>query len=242
MIIAHLFSFTMENVFGFGPSRFREYNGSRRGRCASETGKIALSQFSDQMYTWHDPTYLKTGTPRQQAAYHSLQLLGIFETLKAFTPVLVGTVPIDVDIASSDLDIICQAADLDIFQNVILDAYGEMPDFQVKRKSIERIPSVVAHFPFEGFPIEIFGQALPVQAQQAYRHMIIEARLLELFGEQARTSIRKLKQSGLKTEPAFGRYFHLEGDPYLALLKLEILSDDELLRRFSPSPRYSEPT
>ena len=194
------------------------------------------------MCTWQDPTYLKTGTPRQQVAYLTLRLLGIFDTLKEFTPVLVGTIPIDIDIPGSDLDIICHAAELDPFHQVVLEAYEEIPNFQVERKPIEGIPSIVARFPFKGFLIEIFGQALPVDAQRAYRHMVLEARLMALFGEEARTNIRKLKQSGLKTEPAFGRYFHLEGDPYLALLKLETLSDDELWERFSKTPRFIDRT
>jgi Domain of unknown function (DUF4269) len=32
----------------------------------------------------------------------------------------------------------------------------------------------------------------------------------------------------LKTEPAFARHFHLDGDPYQALLHLARLGDDEL--------------
>jgi hypothetical protein len=194
------------------------------------------------MYTWRDPTYLKTGTPRQQAAYNTLCKLRVFDTLKTFNPTLVGTIPIDIDIPGSDIDIICQTDDLEFLKHAVRNAYGEIPGFQVKRKSIEGIPSIVAHFSFDGFPIEIFGQALPIEAQRAYRHMIIEARLLELFGEKARTNIRKLKQSGLKTEPAFGSYFQLEGDPYLALLKLEKIDASELLKRISQTPSFSKRT
>ena len=194
------------------------------------------------MCIWHKLTYLKTGTTQQQAAYHTLCHLGVFDTLRGFTPTLVGSIPIDVDIPGSDVDIICHTDALDIFQHVVRIAYEEIPDFQIKQKSFEGIPSIVAQFPFGGFPIEIFGQALPIEAQRAYRHMIIEARLLELFGERLRNNIRELKQTGLKTEPAFGQYFHLEGDPYLALLKLEILSDSEILKLFSQFPRNSERT
>ncbi|MFQ5796001.1 MAG: DUF4269 domain-containing protein, partial [Candidatus Bipolaricaulia bacterium] len=64
--------------------------------------------------------------------------------------------------------------------------------------------------------------------QNAYRHMAVEARLLAIGGEQARQEIRRLKRTGLKTEPAFACYFNLEGDPYQVLLQLATLSDDEL--------------
>jgi len=176
---------------------------------------------------------LKTGSSREQAAHKALNQLGIFDTLSAFAPTLVGTIPIDIDIPGSDLDVICHADDLDVFQLVVRNAYGEMPDFQVNQKLIDGIPSIVARFPFEGFLIEIFGQGLPVETQRAYRHMMIEGRLLDLFGEEARNNIREIKLSGLKTEPAFGQYFKLEGDPYLALLELEKLSDIEILELLS---------
>ena len=185
------------------------------------------------MSNWRDPTYLKTGAPRQISAYYTLQCLGVFETLKKFDPVLVGTIPIDIDIPGSDLDIICHAADMDAFQYAVQCAYKKMPDFLLRRNFIEGVTSIVARFAFNEFQIEIFGQALPIEEQRAYRHMIIEARLLDLFGDRARSNIRKIKLSGLKTEPAFGRHFRLVGDPYKALLELEDLSDNDLLMRFS---------
>jgi len=91
----------------------------------------------------------------------------------------------------------------------------------------------VARFTLDGIFIELFGQALYVDPQRAYRHMIIESRLLDLFGKDVRNNIREIKLSGLKTEPAFGQYFKLEGDPYLALLELEKLSDIEILELLS---------
>ncbi len=50
--------------------------------------------------------------------------------------------------------------------------------------------------------------------------------------DEARSAIRALKASGLKTEPTFGRYFDLSGDPYLRLLELAKLDDDEFLCHF----------
>jgi hypothetical protein len=37
---------------------------------------------------------------------------------------------------------------------------------------------------------------------------------------EAHREIRRLRRAGLKAEPAFARYFGLEGDPYEALLAL----------------------
>ncbi len=61
------------------------------------------------MLNFKDITYLKEGTIRQKEAYKVLLELNIFELLKNFKPILLGTIPINIDIESSDLDIICQS-------------------------------------------------------------------------------------------------------------------------------------
>ena len=172
--------------------------------------------------------YLSRGNARQQRAYCALQSLGIFRVLRAYTPVLAGTIPLNIDIRGSDLDIICEARNLDAFARAVTDAFGARPGFRIKREAIKGVESVVVNFDFGGFPIEVFGQARPVRDQNAYRHMVVEARLLKIGRERARRAIRKLKRAGLKTEPAFARYFNLQGDPYEELLRLSRLNARQL--------------
>lgn len=191
------------------------------------------------MINWLDPTYLAAGTQRQQAAYRTLEGLRLFAILNAYSPVLAGTIPLDVDVASSDLDILCQVNDLEAFERLLSAEFGHLPEFSTRRAPFDHQPTVLADFAFHGERIEIFGQARPVLAQTAYRHLVIEAALLSLGGEHARSAIRGYKQNGEKTEPAFARYFHLEGDPYRALLLVAEL-DEESLRRFV-STRQSDP-
>jgi len=59
--------------------------------------------------------------------------------------------------------------------------------------------------------------------------MIVEKKLLEISGESARKQIIKLKKLGLKTEPAFAKYFNLKGDPFDELLKSSRLNEKELI-------------
>ncbi|MCB9452575.1 MAG: DUF4269 domain-containing protein [Anaerolineaceae bacterium] len=172
------------------------------------------------MVDWTNLSYLQQGTPRQQAVYQVLVRLGIFEALQPFSPVLAGTIPLDIDLPESDLDVICEANDLDAFQYAVEKAFGTQPGFRIERFLTGKNMSVVANFNVDGVAVEVFGQPKPVNQQNAYRHMLIEARLLELGGEAAKQAIRHLKASGLKTEPAFARYFRLEGDPYQTLLTL----------------------
>jgi hypothetical protein len=185
---------------------------------------------------FQNPAYLQRGTARQRRAHRALQSLGIFHTLRAYTPVLAGTIPLCIDIPGSDLDLICAARDLDTFARAVSDAFGAQPRFRIKGKTIQGIGSVIANFDYGGFPIEIFGQPKPVTEQNAYRHMVAEARLLRIGGEHARRAIRQLKRTGLKTEPAFARYFQLQGDPYEVLLQLSGLSERELRMAHDPMP------
>ena len=68
---------------------------------------------------------------------------------------------------------------------------------------------------------EIFGQNIPTEKQNAYRHMLIEKEILNERGIEFRNKIMELKHSGIKTEPAFAQLIGLTGNLYKALLKLE---------------------
>ena len=166
--------------------------------------------------------YLKQGNPRQQRAWEDLETFQFFNVLRPFQPFLAGTVPIEIDVEGSDLDIICCVSDLDDFLSLLTQHYGKCQGFDVKRGSMGDEPYVVAQFQGNFFPVEIFGQSRPVVQQNAYRHMIIEHRLLQERGEDFRRAVMNLKESGVKTEPAFAQVLGLSGDPYQALLHLWI--------------------
>jgi hypothetical protein len=182
-----------------------------------------------QQPDWRDLTYLRQGTATQQAAYRVLVALGVLERLRDFDAVLTGSLPLAVDIPGSDLDIVCHAEDLDVFARHVQDTFGHFPTFTIRRKTLHNIPSVIGRFASRDFPVEIVGQPLPVAAQRAFRHLVVEARLLRYGGEVVREQIRQYKLCGLKTEPAFAAVFALKGDPYHTLLQLSDLSDAQLL-------------
>ena len=60
------------------------------------------------MIDFKDIGYLKNGNLRQQNAFDVLSELDIFEKLKEYNPILPGTIPIEIDLPKSDLDIICE--------------------------------------------------------------------------------------------------------------------------------------
>lgn len=166
--------------------------------------------------------YLKTGNPRQQEAYKQLQQLKIFENLKAYTPVLTGTIPIEIDIPESDLDIICYCKNHQQFEKDVAAFYAKMDAFTIKTTLWNHKKSIVAKFKTHSFTLEIFGQNTPVEQQHAYKHMLIEHKILQKMGPEFKAEIIKLKKEGLKTEPAFAKLLGLQGNPYTELLKVTI--------------------
>lgn len=177
---------------------------------------------------WKDITYLRKGNGIQQKTYACLQDLRILEELKNYHPIVVGTIPINLQTEQSDIDIICEVHDFSEFAQKLLQSYGKKADFQISERIVLNVPRIKANFSHDGLELELFGQPVPTLQQNGFRHMIVEHRLLQMAGENAREDIRLLKKNGIKTEPAFAQYFHLEGDPYEALLDLFYKSDDEL--------------
>ncbi|MFQ5853604.1 MAG: DUF4269 domain-containing protein, partial [Candidatus Binatia bacterium] len=74
--------------------------------------------------TWDDISYLANGTERQREVYRVLNALRIFEILSDYTPILVGTIPLDIDVETSDLDIICEVHDRPTFERQVKSAFG----------------------------------------------------------------------------------------------------------------------
>lgn len=164
-------------------------------------------------------SYLESGTPRQQQAYHTLVRHNIMISLLKFDPILVGTIPLDIDIDNSDLDIVCCYKDAKEFVMTVRRAFSDLKGLNIREQELP--DTVVANFQADVFEIEIFGQPIPTRQQLGYRHMVIEYKLLQEKGEDFRQQIIELKEHGYKTEPAFAKLLGLEGDAYQALLSLE---------------------
>lgn len=177
---------------------------------------------------WTDVASLNWGSDRQRDAYQVLIELDIFSVLAEFDPVLAGTYPLGLETPASDLDILCYVEDFERFTSLVETAYDYLDDFHVVRREKNGVPTAICRFRFRDFPIEIFAQPRPSEEQNAYRHMLAEAALLRAGGDDARAAIQQLKEDGVMTEPAFGDYFCLEGDPYEALLAVADMNAGEV--------------
>lgn len=162
--------------------------------------------------------YLKSGNQKQQQAYKILTQNRILSKLAEFDPILVGTIPINIDIENSDLDIICHWKNKIDFTEKLNSVFSKENEFTIREAIINEKKSIIANFKINDFEIEVFGQNTPTKNQNGYKHMIIEHEILQSKGENFRLEIIKLKQKGYKTEPAFAFLLDLKGDPYVELL------------------------
>lgn len=165
--------------------------------------------------------YLKRGNSRQRRAYELIQSLDLWEILSPYDPLLAGTVPIEIDIDGSDLDILCRVTEFDSFVELLRTHFGYYEDFSVDRGFTLGLEYVAVSFRTADFPIEIFAQNVPSRQQHAYRHMLIEASILSNRGTEFKAEVLELKRKGIKTEAAFAQILGLSGDPYISLLDLE---------------------
>lgn len=168
---------------------------------------------------FRDLSYLLEGTTEQQNIYKVLTEFKIMELLKEYDPVLIGTFPINIAIKGSDLDIACCFQNKAAFVSTVITAFGKETSFELAEVTIGGIDTVVVNFELAEFPIELFAQQIPVNAQNGYRHMLIEYAILKEKGETFRQEVIKLKKAGVKTEPAFAQLLGLKGNPYDSLLE-----------------------
>ncbi|WP_460319723.1 DUF4269 domain-containing protein [Paenibacillus sp. YSY-4.3] len=162
-------------------------------------------------------SYLQFGSPIQRQAFKAINELNIISDMAIYHPILCGTIPISIDIRHSDLDMIMEVHKFDIFKEEVQLLYGHLSGFILNELTIRNTPTITANFRFSGFEFELFGQPRPAEQQNAYLHMIVEHHLLTA-NPHLRAEIIRLKELGMKTEPAFAQVFGLDGDPYDELL------------------------
>ncbi|TRW26000.1 DUF4269 domain-containing protein [Flavobacterium zepuense] len=155
----------------------------------------------------------------QREAFTVLTRHNIMPLLGGYTPMLAGTFPLDIAVKGSDLDILCYWQDAEVFKQDVTRHFSGFNGFTLREAIINNQKSIIANFFADGLEVEIFGQNIPVKEQLGYSHMVIEYKILQQKGDDFKNKIIALKQSGLKTEPAFAQLLGLNGNPYLALLE-----------------------
>lgn len=170
---------------------------------------------------------------KNQKVYQALISSKILEILRAFHPLVSGTFPLGLQVKDSDLDIALSVVDFESFKMIVEQIYGTWPGFEIRESEKAGVPTLVIRFTHQEVPFELFAQKIESMKQNAYRHFQAEEKLLKVFGAGLKEKVLKLRQSGLKTEPAFAQALQLPGDPYAEILKLQELSEHELSKKFT---------
>ncbi|MBB2951366.1 DUF4269 domain-containing protein [Sphingobacterium sp. JUb56] len=159
--------------------------------------------------------YLKLGNTKQRKTHKIITKYQLFEILNDYKPILVGTIPINIDIEESDVDIILQAHNLKKLTQLLLKSFAQFAQF---RLSTFNNGALTSNFMLEDTLIEIYATDIDTEKQNGYLHMIKEYEILQARKDSFKMEIIKLKKQGIKTEPAFCKLLNISGDPYVELL------------------------
>lgn len=166
--------------------------------------------------------YLEHGNEIQHNVFHLLRNHQILEKLDTYKPIVVGTIPIEINIENSDIDIIGETSNFEKAANHLSKNFSHHIEFKIDQLTNNNETCLTCNFRIDTFEIEIYLENKNPTEQNAYRHMLIEAKLLEKFDESFKNKIIELKKNGYKTEPTFAKVLELKGNPYLALLEYEV--------------------
>ena len=166
--------------------------------------------------------YLEYGNEIQHNVFHLLRNHQILEKLDEYKPIVVGTIPIEINIENSDIDIIGETSNFEKATNHLTENFSHHIEFKIDQLTNNNEICLTCNFRIDTFEIEIYLENKIPTEQNAYQHMLIEAKLLEKFDESFKNKIIELKKNGYKTEPAFAKVLELKGNPYLALLEYEV--------------------
>ncbi len=179
------------------------------------------------------PDRLSHASEKGAKAAEIIEHFQVLDRLAQYDPVIAGTLPIALDTPESDVDILCHVSDLMAFKTFSDQTFSDLDKYRVHmRAPTDHLSeAVVVRFECDGLPIEVFATDYPTITQYGFVHMLVEARILWLMGDDFSQDVMALKQDGVKTEPAFAQMLGLVGDPYIALAELAALSPTELRTR-----------
>ena len=161
--------------------------------------------------------------------FKAISECNILSAFQGNSPKVVGTYPLNIYTKNSDVDIILETEDLNkTSDSLIKFCEGFEQPRQDSGETDDGQSYFLMKFNFNNIPFEIFVQNMATEKQRAFKHFQTEERLLKVGGPKFKSKVTELRSQGMKTEPAFAAALDLEGDPYLALLELHKLSENQL--------------
>lgn len=196
-------------------------------RVGAESGHTRHNMHSLQSHSFLGTDYLQSGTFKQQELFRDLEEWKILKSLHGFKPTLAGTIPLDIDTETSDVDILVKFNVPAHLQKICYAKFRNFPNYTFSEKTMDLRVTLICRFETKKFRYEIFGQSLEPTEQYAWIHMMVENRFLKLADPSFREEIRNLKRQGIKTEPAFCKVLDLKGDPYKTMIQWNQKTEDQ---------------
>ncbi|WP_167881155.1 DUF4269 domain-containing protein [Leptospira gomenensis] len=182
----------------------------------------------DTKPNFSSPNFLKNGNLKQRKIWEEIKRHSIFDSISKYGPVFAGTVPLEIDIDESDVDILCSYKDSEEFKLELGTSFSRFYDFEIEEKNFQNLATIITRFRIENFKYEIFAQPIPVESQMGFVHMIVEHRILTFAVPEFGEKIKDLKLRGRTTEQAFCDLLRIDEDPYEYLFELRTWSDPEI--------------
>lgn len=158
-----------------------------------------------------------------QKVWNAISDSQILKHFKSLHPLIAGTFPLSVNLSTSDVDVLLHSDNLASMEKNLKELYSNQPDFEITKSEVDGLPTLICQFCWDQVPFEVFAQNRHPVEQKAYRHFLVEERLLKLGGDDFFQKILSARADGLKTELAFGKVLDLQNDPYEELLTLQQL-------------------
>lgn len=207
------------------------FDESGLGKDFNKELKIIFNNFSVKFH--HLSLESVINLEKNSSVFSALKTTNVLNLLASFSPLIAGTFPLSVNIDSSDIDILISAKNLTFMKDVLIENFKKYSDFKCKEVLVQNEPSIIVTFSYKNINFEIFGQCTPSVRQKAYRHFLIEERLLKIGGDSFKEKVLSARKQGMKTEPAFAKVLNLKGDSYDLLLDLQKRSNQYLRTLFS---------
>lgn len=174
---------------------------------------------------------LARGTERQRRAFEAIESSALIESLKNHSPVLIGAIPLDVDVDTSPIEVVCSSENLEAFAQSLRERWAFADGFKLIHTVANGQPAIKARFRSLGFDVRILAQAMSVFQQPKVVTLLLAARLLTFAPSGARDEIRARIGRGEALEEAVANCFEIEteGEALEALLRLARQSDREIL-------------
>ncbi len=166
--------------------------------------------------------YLKEGNQVQKKVYKTIKKFDILEKLQPYHPIVVGTFPLQLNVENSDIDIIGQTSNFNETIDDLIEKFCHNHQFKIELAEENETKYIICTFWIKKFKVEIYLEDKTPTDQIAYRHMVIEAKILAKMGDTFKENVIQLKNKGIKTEEAFAQLLQLKGNPYEALLTYPI--------------------